>query len=782
MGLRVRGRAGVNGLLHEPAGTHHPYEPARWGRDPLWPLAGEPVRVGARADVTAGPVRVEWEAEHSSGAVPALFDGETWQAELGPFKAGHEVRYRFVGVEGSATPWFVFSTGWWESPSWRGLAVHEGAFEVSFGSGAIVVTPLSSEEAAWHVRLAASGDVRHDRAALGDWEVRLEAGRLRLSRGSWSRLFHPPRLRTRAGRCEAVELAWGLDANEHILGTGERYDALDQRGRTPDIRVYDQYKGQGAKTYIPVPFFVSSSGYGWFVDSADRIRFDFGRSYRDVLRFEAPIRDGGLSGRLFLGPPKTVLFHYTALTGRPSPLPDRAFGPWMSGNEWNSEARIRDVVERTIAEDIPATVIVIEAWSDETTFYLFGDAEHDQVPGSDPVPLSSQRFGARWPDPVGLVRWLHEQGLRVLLWQIPVLKDEPGHPQHDRDLAHAEAQGYCVRTEQGVYRNRAWWFPGARVLDFTNPDARRWWFAKRTYLVSEVGIDGFKTDGGEHLWGADVVTFAGERGDEAANRYPVHYEAAYHEFLRASGHERPLTFSRSGFAGAQRFPAHWAGDEDSTWDAFRASIVAGLSAGASGIAFWGWDLAGFSGPLPSAELYCRAAAAAAFCPIMQYHSEFNEHRDPPIDRTPWNVAEQTGEPRVLDVYRHFARLRMRLLPYLAAIGKEASEKGVPLMRALALEFPDDPICWEIADEFCLGPALLVAPVLEEGATERRVYLPHAEWRDFWSGRSVEAGWHRVAAPLSRIPVFVREGSWMTPAPPDLPSSLVEHGRAAEPDA
>ncbi|HXF57399.1 MAG TPA: TIM-barrel domain-containing protein [Actinomycetota bacterium] len=570
----------------------------------------------------------------------------------------------------------------------------------------------------------------------------------------------------RAGACEELELAWELEPDEHILGTGERYDALDQRGRNPDVRVYDQYKGQGSRTYFPVPFFLSSSGYGLFVQSGGRVRFDFGHSAPEVLRIRVPVAGDGVGGRLFLGDPKQVLQGYAALAGRPGVLPDWAYGPWMSGNEWNSETRVREVVERTLTEGIPATVIVIEAWSDETTFYLFADAEYEPVPGSDPIPLSAQRFGGRWPDPVGLVRWLHQKGLRLLLWQIPVLKDEEGHPQHDRDVTHAEDHGFCVRTvEGGCYRNRGWWFPGARVLDFTNPEARRWWFAKRRYLVTELGVDGFKTDGGEHLWGADVVTLGGERGDEAANRYPVHYQGAYHDFLRACGHQRPLTFSRSGFAGAQRFPAHWAGDEDSTWEAFRASVTAGLSAGASGIAYWGWDLAGFSGSLPSAELYCRAAAMAAFCPIMQYHSEFDEHREPPIDRTPWNVAKQTGDPRVLDVYRLYARLRMRLIPYLAQIGKEAAETGLPLMRAMALEFPDDPVCWEIADQFLLGPALLVAPVLREGVTERPVYLPRVEWRDFWSGQVARHGWIQAHAPLDRIPVFVREGPWAVPQPP-----------------
>jgi alpha-glucosidase (family GH31 glycosyl hydrolase) len=325
-----------------------------------------------------------------------------------------------------------------------------------------------------------------------------------------------------------------------------------------------------------------------------------------------------------------------------------------------------------------------------------------------------------------------------------------------------------VSTSDGeAYRNRGWWFPGSRVIDFTNADATEWWFAKRAYLLDEVGIDGFKTDGGEHLWGNNVKAADGATGDSAANAYPTQYLEAYHEFLREHGHEQPVTFSRAGFTGSQGLPAHWAGDEDSTWAALRASLTAGLSAGVSGVAFWGWDLAGFSGELPSAELYMRSTAFAAFCPIMQYHSEHNEHRDPLADRTPWNVARHRGDPDVNEVYRSYARLRMNLVPYLFGLGEEAARTGLPMMRALALEFSDDPVATAIDDQFLLGSDLLVAPVVEPGRSSRRVYLPDGAWTDFWTGQPVSSGWVTASAAVDSIPAYVRGGAciplWMPDA-------------------
>jgi alpha-glucosidase (family GH31 glycosyl hydrolase) len=220
-----------------------------------------------------------------------------------------------------------------------------------------------------------------------------------------------------------------------------------------------------------------------------------------------------------------------------------------------------------------------------------------------------------------------------------------------------------------------------------------------------------------------------------------------------------VLFSRAGFTGTQTVSCHWAGDESSTFEAFRHSVIAGLTAGVSGIAFWGWDLAGFSGEIPSAELYLRATAMAAFCPIMQYHSEFNEHRQPSRDRTPWNIHERTGDTDVIPVFRFYANLRMNLLPYIWSEAIKSSRSGLPLMRALPLEFPDDVQALDFPFQYLFGESLLVAPVAWEGCASLEVYLPSGEWYDFWSGeRHSGPKTVQYATPKSVIPVFVRAGS------------------------
>lgn len=216
----------------------------------------------------------------------------------------------------------------------------------------------------------------------------------------------------------------------------------------------------------------------------------------------------------------------------------------------------------------------------------------------------------------------------------------------------------------------------------TNPKEKTWWLNKRAYLLDEVGIDGFKTDGGEHLWGESVSFADGRRGADVWNEYPQLYSEAYYEF--ANQKREAITFSRAGFTGSQRTPLHWAGDENSTWEAFRHSIGAGLSVGISGIPFWGWDIAGFSGALPDAELYLRASAMATFCPVMQYHSEFNAHHSPNHDRTPWNIQEQTRDERVIPIFRSFLNKRLQLMAYIWQEAQFSAETGQPMMRAAQL--------------------------------------------------------------------------------------------------
>jgi alpha-glucosidase (family GH31 glycosyl hydrolase) len=563
-----------------------------------------------------------------------------------------------------------------------------------------------------------------------------------------------------------VRFALRLEDRERVVGFGERYDRLDQRGNRLDVRVFEPYKRQweDTRTYLPMPFFLTSGGWGGWIATSRRVWCDVGATEPDRLWVEAAIDPADPCLRLVLyeGTPQQILAAFLKESGPAVAPPPWVYRPWMSGNEWNTQRRVLAEADRSRDLGIPVGVVVVEAWSDEATFAAFRDAEYEPHHDGSPHRLSDFTFPAdgAWPDPKGMVDELHRRDIKVLLWQAPILprRVEPvGQAGLDREVALARS--FVVQHEDGrPFLNRGDWFPRALVVDFSNPEARRWWLEKRRYLVEEVGIDGFKTDGGEHPWGDDLRYADGRRGDEANNEYPVLYQAAYHELL-ADTRPDGITFSRAGFVGSARYPLAWAGDEDSTWEAYRAAIIAGQQAGVSGIFFWGWDLAGFSGEVPDAELYLRSAAMAAFCPVMQYHAEYHHHRPPNRDRTPWNIAERTGDARVIPAFRAFARLRDRLVPHLDREGRHAVHAALPLMRPLGFDDPDDDEVWRHPFQYRLGRHLVVAPVTEPGASSARVYLPAGDWTDLWTGDPVSGpGFVERDAPLTSIPVFIDAGA------------------------
>ncbi|RLC67731.1 MAG: glycosyl hydrolase family 31 [Chloroflexi bacterium] len=809
----------LQGLLHTPYGLGHPYERAPAERFPRDPIAGQPVTLGV---VTwpagaAGAVWAGWTVEGLDGEGKAegcwVEDDEGrshWRVHLPPFRRGQRVTYRLYASRGDRrleSDAFSFVVAGWcsiedvveyhlasdclelececSNPGWRPRVT------LTFPAPHVLQLRLAasatgSRERSSPERPPTAGrrpaDVTMTYRVLEETAERIVVVTQDL-RVAIHRRPYGLEVSTRDGSSILVEegpLAWlaGEDnqalrvhqtfaspPGEAFYGFGERYNALDQRGNTLDVRVFDQYKSQGKRTYLPVPFSLSSRGYGLYLATNRHVAYDLAASRPDRWSFDAELgADAVLEYYLVVGEdPQRIIDGFTDLVGKPTLPPKWAFGPWMSGNEWNSQRVVMEQVQKTVEHRIPATVLVIEAWSDEATFYIWNDARYEPKPGSDAFSYEDFTFprDGRWFDPKGLIDELHRLGIRVLLWQIPVMKAlDESHPQHDRDEMYVIENEYCVREADGrPYRIRPLWFHGGLVLDFTNPAAVQWWLSKRAYLLDDLGIDGFKTDGGEHLWGRELRFADGRRGDELWNLYPNLYVGAHHRFVQEKRQGDGITFSRAGFTGAQAYPCHWAGDENSTWEAFRASILAGLNAGISGIPFWGWDLAGFSGEIPSAELYLRAAAMAAFCPIMQYHSEFNEHRLPCRDRTPWNVAERTGDPDVISVYRFYANVRMNLLPYIYSEAWHSARTGLPLMRATWLEYPDDPICRDLEDQYFFGRALLVAPVLKAGARHRRVYLPQGRWFDLWSQAVYEgASWISYAAPRDVVPVFVREGA------------------------
>jgi 1,3-alpha-isomaltosidase len=727
-------------LSHRPFGTEHPYRYDLDQRVPVRPESGEAYEIRVLADPSVSAVDIVFDSGVRLAARPVEPTEVVCDFGVQPAPpagaAGH------LTDAASAVPDTDGRTVW--------IATATAATDVSYvvEGGGTRLGPFSVQPLSWQP-LGGSLDIHGDASIVDDIE--------------WLVGSDGPR---------RVRFALRLSADEHVVGFGERYHALDQRGEVLDAVVFEQYKRQGHRTYLPMPFAVVAGGsagdWGFHVQTTRRTWYDVGATVAGRLLVEAEIdpADPRLSLRLYQGEPGSIVRDFLAETGVPPQPPEWIFRPWMSGNEWNTQERVLTEVRRSLAEQIPVGAIVIEAWSDEATFVAFRDAVYEAHPDGAPHRLSDFTFPAdgAWPDPKAMIDELHAAGVKVLLWQIPLVPTDRGDltgsksaaEQVSADAATMIDRGYAVREADGSpHHNRGWWFPGALLPDWTNPEARRWWLDKRRYLLDDLGIDGFKTDGGEHAWGHDLRYFDGSRGDAGNNLFAVRYAQAYHDLMRESGTDG-ITFSRAGFTGAAAFPAHWAGDENSTWEAFRASITAGLTAGVGGIFFWGWDLAGFSGEIPDAELYLRSAAAACFAPIMQYHSEFNHHREPSVDRTPWNIADRTESPSVLDGYRKFAQLREELVPYLAEQATCSIETGRPLMRPLFFDHPGDPEIWNWPQQWRLGDDLLVSPVTSPGVTEWPVYLPEGEWEDYFTGaRHTGPAVVKRPVPLDEIPVYRR---------------------------
>jgi alpha-D-xyloside xylohydrolase len=363
-----------------------------------------------------------------------------------------------------------------------------------------------------------------------------------------------------------------------------------------------------------------------------------------------------------------------------------------------------------------------------------------------------------------MIETLHKINIHLILWQIPVFKNlDPGQssPIHDEDCKTAVEQKLCVTINDEPYTiPDGNWFCGSMIPDFTNPATVEFWFNKRKHLL-DMGVDGFKTDGGEFIYNDKVHFHDNSSGAEMKNAYVSSYVKAYSEFI---GSKRVL-FSRAGYTGQQNYPCQWAGDQMSTWEEFRHVLTAGLSAGLSGIPYWGFDIGGFAGPLPSVELYERATQFAVFAPIMQWHSEPEGGQFAEIkamakgnnDRSPWNMAAVYDDPPLIDRIRFHANLRYNLLPYIYNLAIISSETGNPMMKHLIIEYPEDQNVFDIDDSFMLGD-LLVFPIIEALKTQKEIYLPKGIFIDLWNGKRYEGGRnYTIELSGERIPVFVRSG-------------------------
>lgn len=792
-------------IIHNPTGTGNPYLFENFERYPRNPEESENVQLKMITDpfntnqkayveyMVNGTIKEKLEMRVNTSKEGDKF----WQTGIGSFNFGDRIEYYFEVHDNSVvtrSARYEFKVRKWHRLD---KIIHasndKGVISIFFeplpGSSKvprITIGRYGENTVKWSFSMDDISDVPKGNAGAGGYDtvsIKLDDYNLEFSiKDMLLKILSPDRgsvaetygshdesfvelLTDCSGCIYKIRYKFRMKPDERIFGMGERFSDIEFRGLDVDNYVYNQYRDQGLRTYIPVPFAISSGGYGIYLDTAYYSVFRFGTRLSDMFELEADLdrKEQSACMYVFAGTPKEIIQQFAKITGRPVLPPKWAFGPWMSSNNWDSQAETLKQVELTKKYKIPATVLVLEQWSDEATFYIFNDAQYKVKDGNEYLKYEDFTFPewGRWPDPKKMVEKLHDEGLKVLLWQAPVQKfmDGIAHAQRDEDEKAMLEKGYHVKyRDGGEYRIPAFeWFKRSLVPDFTNPEAREWWFNKRLYLVKDIGIDGFKTDGGECVYGDDVLLYDGTAGNAARNRYPNIYIGSYHEFINRHTGGKGITFSRAGYTGAQAIPLHWAGDERSTFDAFRSSVRAGLSCGMSGIPFWGWDLAGFNGPIPTAELYVRAAQMAAFCPVMQYHAEtkgeFNQ------DRTPWNIAERTGEAYVIDIYKRYADLRMNLLPYIYQEALSSCQTGIPMMRAMFMEYPEDMSCRELTGQYFFGESLLVAPVMEEGGSTKNIYFPQGKWMDFFTGEEITGSrFATVKAGIDKIPVYIKENS------------------------
>jgi alpha-glucosidase len=534
-----------------------------------------------------------------------------------------------------------------------------------------------------------------------------------------------------------------LQANEAIYGLGEQAAPLNRRGGSFRMWNTDPGGSYGMgknPLYIGIPSYLSlhsQGSYLIFYENPFPATFDFGQADVDGDTSQVHFEGGMLRYYLMPGPPEIALERFTELTGRP-PLPPRwALGYHQSRWGYKNETDIRKVAQGFQTHDLPISAIHLDI---------------DYMDGFRVFTVNQDRF----PDLRKLTRDLEAQGIKTVTILDPGVKKDPQYFLYREGL---KGNVFCQMPDGKVQEGLVW--PGWSVYpDFTNPATRRWWGRQYPRLLDQ-GIAGIWHDMNEPAafaaWGDMTLPLStrhnleGSHGDhrQAHNLYGLLMNRAGYEALRSlRPQRRPWLVTRSGWAGLQRYAWNWTGDIESSWQALRMTIPTLLGQGLSGLAFSGVDIGGFSST-PSPELYLRWFQMAAFLPFFRTHSAIGIPA-----REPW-----TFEQPILEILREFLKLRQRILPYYYTLAWMASQSGIPPVRPLFWADLEDQALWEVDDAFLLGDRLLVAPILEGGASQRSLQLPRGRWYDFWDDSLLEGpGEVQLQASLERIPLLVRGGS------------------------
>jgi len=526
-------------------------------------------------------------------------------------------------------------------------------------------------------------------------------------------------------------ISWKQRNGERFFGLGEKWNRVKKNGSRATIWASDTCgSNSNDLSYKSLPYLLSSEGWGAFLHSSFRSLWEVGSfSY---VSGSCATEDDKLDLFLFLGPRqdyKSLIERYTALTGRPRPVPDWALGLWMSRCQYKNATEAEAAMEGLRNRGIPADVIHLDPlWMKTHYYFRIGVDACDFV-----------RNDENFPDLPGLWKKWRANGFKTCLWVNPYL------PEGTAVYDYARESGYLLKSTKGGLARLSHGEP-VGMIDFSNPEAKEWWKGQLKKQLRD-GAAVLKPDYGDRV-PEDALFANGKTGKELHNMFLFWFtETCYEAAQEVYGYG--LVWRRAGYIGSQRYPGTWAGDTRSTWEEMLACLRGGLSAGFHGEAFWAGDIGGFTGEEPSPELYIRWSQWGLLSPLARFHGAN-------CPREPWYFGD-----KAVEVVRNYARLRYQLMPYLKKCADETYQRGVPIMRHMHLEYPLDPVTENVDDQFMLGPDLMVAPIFEEGAVERLVYLPAGSWQLVDATlRPLQCSMEgerfcKVSAPLERIPLFVR---------------------------
>ncbi len=524
-----------------------------------------------------------------------------------------------------------------------------------------------------------------------------------------------------AGEGAYVREQLQLSVGELLYGLGERFTSFVKNGQ--EVEIWNRDGGTGSdQAYKNVPFYLSNRGYGVFVNHPEKVSFELGTERVSRAQFSVPgeILDYCIVGGASL---TDALQTYVHLTGLPALPPAWSFGLWLTTSFTTSydEATVNSFIDGMEERDIPLQVFHFDCfWMQEFQWCDF--------------TWDTRVF----PDPEGMLQRLKSKGLKICVWINPYIA------QRSPLFAEGAANGYFLKRPNGDVWQWDLWQAGMAVVDFTNPEACAWYTGHLRRLMA-MGVDTFKTDFGERI-PTDVVYFDGSDPEKMHNYYSLLYNKVVFECVEQyQGKNNAVVFARSGTAGSQQFPVHWGGDCAANYESMAESLRGGLSLSLSGFSFWSHDIGGFE-HTATADVYKRWTAFGLLSSHARLHGSGSY-------RVPWLFDEEA-----VDVMRHFTKLRCRLMPYLFQAAIVGHRTGVPVMRPMVLEFPDDPTCHYLDRQYMLGHGLLVAPVFsEDGCVE--YYLPEGTWTHLLTNERIQGGrWFSECYDYLGLPLFVREGT------------------------